>query len=98
MTRKSPTFATPRYKYRPPVDQAPRGGKTRSNVSAQTMALLTQLRQARLDAGMKQSELAALVGVNGTKISDIEAGRAEPSIGRVLAIAKALGIAHLDVP
>ena len=51
------------------------------------------LRQARLKAGLSQSELGAKVGLTGSYISQLEAGHRRPLIGRrIEALCQALGI------
>lgn len=49
------------------------------------------VRQARKDAGTTQQELATRLGVNASYISNLEAGRVNPTIGQMAAIADALG-------
>lgn len=48
---------------------------------------LKSLRDAR---GITQAELAEMIGVNQAYVSKIEAGIANPSLDKILAIAKAL--------
>ncbi len=49
------------------------------------------LARLRLNAGLKQSKVADLVGVDTSRISRIETGEATPELGEVLKIAQAIG-------
>ncbi len=86
-----------RYAYRPAVDHPHRNGAGREKVSAESAVVIAHLRKARIDQGVKQSELAVAIGVTPSQISDIESGRHEPSLVRILRIARALGIETLRV-
>ena len=55
-----------------------------------------RLRQARQARGLSLRRLAALVGVSPSLISQVETGRAKPSVNTLYALANELGIS-LDV-
>jgi DNA-binding XRE family transcriptional regulator len=57
---------------------------------AQQAQFIRQLVYKRLDEGLSQSELAAKLGMQQPAIARIEAGRGNPSLRTLLAIAKAL--------
>ena len=48
-------------------------------------------RMAREDAGLSQRQVAAAAGISQSYLAEIEAGRAEPSLAVVVALATALG-------
>lgn len=49
-----------------------------------------RVKDARQAKGMKQTELAELIGISSKTISAIEVGRVEPSISQMLALSSAL--------
>ena len=54
-----------------------------------------EIKIARIRAGIKQYELAAKLGINQTKLSEIENGRCETSpelVGKILEIIEGNGI------
>lgn len=55
------------------------------------MCLADNLRQIRSNSGLTQKELASRVGVEHSRISEIENGRGNPTISTLVAIASALG-------
>lgn len=58
------------------------------------VANLAAIRQAR---GMTQAELGAAVGVGEMQVSHYEAGRRNPTMLRLIAIADALGVTVDDL-
>lgn len=59
---------------------------------------MTRIKQARLALGIRVSDLADLVGIDQGQMSRIENGKQIPrSRERIEKIAKALGIAPIDV-
>jgi transcriptional regulator with XRE-family HTH domain len=56
-----------------------------------------KIRQARLRAGMTQSELARKVGVSERNIVRWEGGRHQPRLEHVVAIAEACGVHVADL-
>ena len=53
--------------------------------------IAANIRAARLDAGLTQEQLAAVVGVRRTRINDWENGRHEPSRKHITELCAALG-------
>ncbi len=51
-----------------------------------------RIKQQRLENRLKQKELAELVGISNTYLSDIETGRTNPSIETLKKIAQILNI------
>lgn len=51
-----------------------------------------EIRRARIEAGLSQSELAKILGTQQPAISRLEAGRALPSFRTLDEIARALGM------
>ena len=51
---------------------------------------LANLKNARLEAGISQAELGAMVGITGPMVSYIESGRRTPSFGVAVRLAEAL--------
>ena len=51
-----------------------------------------RIREARVQAGLKQKELAEKIGVSESRVSQYEKGSQNPRIGTLLKIADALGI------
>ena len=51
-----------------------------------------KIREARLQAGLKQKELAQKIGVSESRISQYEKGSQNPRIGTLIKLADALGI------
>ncbi|KPQ19687.1 helix-turn-helix domain-containing protein [Halomonas sp. HL-93] len=51
-----------------------------------------QLRQARLDAGLTQIELAEAIGCSQSDISRLESGQRDITLERLKAIAAVLGV------
>jgi transcriptional regulator with XRE-family HTH domain len=56
------------------------------------MGLGTQLRDARITAGLTISEVAERSGLSTSYVSEVERDRANPSVGVVNRVAKAIGI------
>lgn len=56
------------------------------------MALVSQIKRAREQAGMTQVRLAKLAGVTQQAISQIEGGEITPSLHTLRRLAKALGL------
>lgn len=50
------------------------------------------IKEARKKSGLKQAELAKLVGVSENYITQIETGRKKPSLGLIDAISDALSV------
>jgi len=50
------------------------------------------LRQARLDRGLSQEQLAALIGVPQSTVSEIESGKSTIHLRRLLSLARATGV------
>lgn len=55
-------------------------------------AIGQRIRAARERYGMTGAELARRIGISGTALYDIEAGRSEPLAGRIEAIARVLNV------
>jgi transcriptional regulator with XRE-family HTH domain len=51
-----------------------------------------QLRAARIEMGLKQSEVAQRIGASAPYVSNVEAGRVNLTIGQVFRIADAIGV------
>lgn len=51
-----------------------------------------RIREARVQAGLKQKELAEKIGVSESRVSQYEKGSQNPRIGTLLKIADALGV------
>lgn len=49
-----------------------------------------EIRRARLDAGLTQIELARRLDVTAPYVANVEAGRGNPTVGQIAAIADAL--------
>ena len=60
-----------------------------SSVDAKVMG--TCLRRARRQQGLTQAELAERLEVSGAYVQKLEAGRANPTLGQLASIARALG-------
>lgn len=59
----------------------------------------TAIRQVRKDSGIRQDDIAAVIGVSHVTLGQIERGHPGTAIGAVLALLAELGIqVHLDVP
>lgn len=56
------------------------------------MALVTRIKEHRENAGMKQSDLAELVGARRETIVHLENGRYNPSLKLAMDIAKVFGV------
>jgi putative transcriptional regulator len=56
-----------------------------------------RIREVRKKKGLKQVDLARIVGVFQSEISEIECGRRKPSIYLAKKIAKALGVSLDDL-
>jgi transcriptional regulator with XRE-family HTH domain len=54
------------------------------------------IREARIEIGITQAELAARMGVNASYVTNVEAGRVNLTVGQLANIAEALGTG-LDV-
>ena len=59
--------------------------------------LVTKIREYRLRSGMKQEELASLVGVRRETIVHLENGRYNPSLKLAMDIAGVFGVTVEDV-
>ena len=55
------------------------------------MSFADAVRKARAEAGISQTQLAELTGIDQSDISKIERGVANPSVSTLQRIAKALG-------
>lgn len=60
-------------------------------------ALGKNLRQARERAGLTQEAVAERSGVHPTEVSRIEAGKRDPRIATVVALADAVGVSVSDL-
>jgi len=56
-----------------------------------------RIKLARIRAGLKQKELAEMVGMHPMSISQIESGRRSTTIAQLLEIAKALGVPIVQI-
>lgn len=61
------------------------------------MALITKIRDFREKTGMKQSELAEMVGVRRETIVHLENGKYNPSLKLAMDIAKVFGVTVEDM-
>lgn len=61
------------------------------------MRMGERIRAHRVATGMKQSQVAGQAGLTRSSIANIEAGRHDPPVTRLLAIAKALGVPATDL-
>ena len=52
---------------------------------------MNQIKNARINAGLSQAQLAERAGATQAQISRIESGKSRPSLGMLEAIAEALG-------
>lgn len=50
------------------------------------------MRQARLNAGFSQRQVAQALGVSGTSVYMWESGRSQPSLGHLVAIERLFGL------
>lgn len=57
-----------------------------------TKVLGTEVRRARVEAGLNQVELAARLGVSRSYVSNLEAGRVNVTVGQLANIAGALKV------
>ena len=55
------------------------------------------VRRARIEQGLTQEELAERAGTSQFYISSLEAGRRNPTVETVVALAQALGVDYLDL-
>lgn len=63
------------------------------------IALGTLVRAVRKSQGLRQDDLAAMVGLSHVSLMNLERGKGTVQLGSVLAILRELGITlHLDVP
>lgn len=60
--------------------------------SALLRAFGDQVREARLQRGLSQADVAHAAGLHPTYVSGIESGRRNPSVLSIYAIAGALGV------
>jgi transcriptional regulator with XRE-family HTH domain len=60
-------------------------------MARETTILGSRIRQARRQAGLSQSQLAAKIGAHVTSVSDWERGVNEPSVRHLTSIAEATG-------
>lgn len=56
-----------------------------------------KLAQLRRNAGLRQADLGATLGVHGTRVSEWERGDLQPHPRHVLALARALDVAPLEL-
>ena len=56
------------------------------------MTLSERLKKIRTDAGLRQAEFGALVGLGQKTVSEYESGRATPGVSRLLTIAEKFGV------
>ena len=64
----------------------------RTRTSASASAIVgEELRRARRERGITQAELAAKMSVSPPFIAQLESGRANPTIGQIGEVARALG-------
>ena len=61
------------------------------------MHKLTNLKLARLRAGLRQIDLAKKVNLSDAMIASLECGRTKPSVATLLKISKALGVSLEDL-
>ena len=61
------------------------------------MRVTSRIREYRARTGMKQEELAALVGVRRETIGNLENGRYNPSLALAWSIAKVFGVAIEEI-
>ena len=74
-------------------DRAPPGRRgTRGGVQEVDRYVASRIRERRLALGLSQQELAALAGVTYQQVHKYETGANRISAGRLLAIARALGV------
>ena len=64
---------------------------------AELLRFGTRLRELRQRAGLRQEDLASLVGIDRVAISQIERGAREVGVSRVLPLAEALGVPPEDL-
>jgi DNA-binding XRE family transcriptional regulator len=70
----------------------PRGGGVDEAGREALAALGASIRAARRDAGITQATLAELAGTSERTVRDIERGSPSPSVGAVVAAARAVGL------
>lgn len=85
-----------RTRRRGPVDQGV-AGLPGAHVTDESVHVGHQLRTARIAAGLTQADVAKLSGITTPKISAYERGVHEPSVGRAMRIARAIGLTELQV-
>lgn len=68
--------------------------KTRDVFLMQIAATVRRLRRAK---GLSQKDLADLIGVSFTRISDLERGKGNPTLATLVALAEALGTSPRDL-
>lgn len=61
------------------------------------MRVTSRIREYRARTGMKQEELAALVGVRRETIGNLENGRYNPSLALAWSIARVFGVAIEEI-
>ncbi|WP_217615964.1 helix-turn-helix domain-containing protein [Cellulomonas sp. GbtcB1] len=64
----------------------------RSPVTPEQLALGTQVRTARKNAGIAQERLAMIAGLDRAYVGEIERGRANPSLKTMWKLARAIGV------
>lgn len=64
----------------------------RSPITPEQLALGTQVRVARKQAGLAQERLAAIAGIDRAYVGEIERGRANPSLKTMWKLARAIGV------
>lgn len=64
---------------------------------AELLRFGARLRELRQRAGLRQEDLASLIGIDRVAISQIERGAREVGVSRVLPLAQALGVPPEDL-
>lgn len=62
------------------------------------VAVVSRLRAYRRAAGMTQAQVAELVGVNQSSVSDMERGASNPTLWTLVAYAAAVGVVLVPMP
>ena len=61
------------------------------------MLLATEMKKARLAAGLTQEELAAKAGVSRESVNYVERGRRQPTVAMFVRLCKAMNASPVDV-
>jgi transcriptional regulator with XRE-family HTH domain len=56
-----------------------------------------RIRELRIDRGLSQTDLAALAGLNKSRICNIESGKANPNLSTLQAVADAMLVEVYDL-